>query len=103
MAELSEAELDVLVLQAIADADDDGEQMMALYAAMQENLSLPFVTTVLGVEVSVTELDLTASGIVAFCVRGEHRQPIPVLDLPMPVPPPAGAEWIAAFRHWVGE
>jgi len=22
------------------------------------------------------------------------------LDLPLPSPPPAGAEWIAAYRHW---
>jgi len=102
MTELSEAELDGLVGRAVVDAADDDEQMTALYTSIQDNLSLPFATTVLGVEVSVTALDLTASGVVAICVRGEHRQAIPVLDLPMPVPPPAGAEWIAAFRHWVG-
>ena len=23
-----------------------------------------------------------------------------VLDLPLPEPPPKGAEWIAAYQHW---
>jgi hypothetical protein len=38
--------------------------------------------------------------IVAVCVRGKSRQGVPILDLPMPDPPPAGAEWIDAFRRW---
>jgi hypothetical protein len=28
------------------------------------------------------------------------RQAIPILDLPLPTPPPDGAEWIEAYRHW---
>jgi hypothetical protein len=23
-----------------------------------------------------------------------------ILDLPLPQPPPGGAEWIGAYRHW---
>jgi len=30
----------------------------------------------------------------------KYRQEIPVLDLPLPDPPPAGWEWIAAYRQW---
>jgi hypothetical protein len=26
---------------------------------------------------------------------------IPILDLPLPTPPPGGAEWIEAYRHWL--
>ena len=44
----------------------------------------------------------TGSGIVAICVHGKHRQAIPILDLPLPDPPPQGAEWIAAYRRWAG-
>jgi len=25
---------------------------------------------------------------------------IPILDLPLPTPAPAGVEWIVAYRHW---
>ena len=41
-----------------------------------------------------------SSGLVANCVRGRHKQAIHLLDLPMPEPPPKGAERIAAYRHW---
>ncbi len=27
---------------------------------------------------------------------------ISVLDLPLPEPPPKGAQWIAAYRRWAG-
>jgi len=33
-------------------------------------------------------------------VSGRSRQCIPILDLPVPTPPPGGAEWIEAYRHW---
>ena len=100
MAELSEAELDELVEQAIVDAYGADEQQTGFYTLIEDNLALPFTTTVLGVEANVERVDLTDSGIVAICARGTHRQAIPILDLPLPVPPPPGSEWIAAYRHW---
>jgi hypothetical protein len=39
---------------------------------------------------------------VADCVRDGHHQAISVFDLPLPEPPPKGAQWIAAYRHWAG-
>ena len=58
---------------------------------------MPFKTLVLGVE----RIDLTdADEIVALCARGRTRQAIPILDLPLPEPPPRGAEWIEAYRLW---
>jgi len=41
--------------------------------------------------------------IVAICRRGRERQSIPILDLPLPAPLPAGAEWIEAYRRWRGQ
>lgn len=102
MAKLSEAELDELVERAIVDAYGDDEQMVGLYTMINDNLALPFTTTVLGVEVSVESVDVTDSGIIAICARGSDRQAIPILDLRLPVPPPLGAEWIAAYRRWAG-
>ncbi len=49
----------------------------------------------------VERVDLSeADEIVAVCRRGKSRQRIPILDLPLPVPRPAGAEWIEAYRYW---
>jgi hypothetical protein len=67
---------------------------------IEEYLALPFRVKVLGV-VDVEKVDMTLNGqIVAICRRGKTRQKIPILDLPLPTPAPAGVEWIVAYRHW---
>lgn len=101
MAKRSNAELEALVEQAVVDAYGEDEQLSAFHVMIEDNLAVPFQTTVLGVEVTVTKVDFRpGSGIVAICTRGKHRQAIGILDLPLPDPPPDGAEWIEAFRHW---
>ncbi|MCA1672630.1 MAG: hypothetical protein LC799_10650 [Actinobacteria bacterium] len=34
-------------------------------------------------------------------VDDQVRQVISILDLPLPTPPPEGAEWIDAYRYWL--
>lgn len=98
---LSRARLDALVEEATVDAYDESEQLMGFYTMIGDNIELPFQAEVLGVPVTVERIDLTERDeIVAICRRGRHRQSIPVLDLPLPAPPPAGTEWIEAYRHW---
>jgi hypothetical protein len=102
MAELSQADLDELVEEAIADAYGEDEQLAGFYTMIEENLVLPFTTIVLGVEVTVEGIDLTDRGIAAVCARGVHRQSIAILDLPLRAPSPRGSEWIRAYGHWAG-
>ncbi len=98
---LSRARLQELVEEATTDAYGESEQAVGFYTMMEDNLALPFSTDVLGVEVTVERIDLTdADEIVAVCKRGAKRQTISILDLPLPSPPSAGAEWIEAYRHW---
>jgi Calcium binding len=52
VAELTEAELDDLVEQAVVDAYGDDEQLTGLYIMIHDNLTLPFTTTVLGIEIA---------------------------------------------------
>ncbi len=83
------------------DAYGDSEQRVAFFTVLEDSLALPFTTQVLGCEVIVERLDLTADEqIVAVCRRGRLRQRIPILDLPLPTPPPQGVDWIAAYRRW---
>jgi Calcium binding len=97
------ARLDKLVAEAIVDCYDESEQVTGLYTMIENNLALPFETTVLGVPVTVQRVELTQrEEIVAVCRRAGVRQTVPILDLPLPSPPPAGAEWIDAYRHWAG-
>jgi hypothetical protein len=68
---------------------------------LEDNLEVPFATEILGFEVTVERVHMTDDEqIVAVCVRGKSRQRVPILDLPLSNPSPAGAEWIDAFRRW---
>ena len=102
MAPLSVAPLEELIEQATLDCYNDSEQVCGLFTLLEESLAVPFETAVLGQAVAVTAVDLGIDDrVVAFCVRGGVRQRLSLLDLPLPNPPPRGAEWIEAYRLWV--
>jgi hypothetical protein len=93
--------LDQMIEEAIVDAYGDSEQTVGFYTMLEDNLALPFQTEILGVEVTVARIDMTGDEhIVAVCTRGKSRQRVSILDLPLPDPPPKGAEWINAYRRW---
>lgn len=52
MLGLGEEELDALVEEATVDAYDDEEQLGGFAVMIEENLEMPFETTVLGVMVT---------------------------------------------------
>ena len=90
-----------MIDEAIIDAYTESEQAGGFHAIIEQELALPFETMVLGVPVIVKRVDVTgANDVVAVCHRGRERQAIPILELPLPNPPPAGWEWIEAYRRW---
>jgi hypothetical protein len=96
------AQLDELIEEAIVDCHDEEEQANGFFAIMDDHLALPFMTPVLGVEASVAAIEMDEFGrIKAVCERNGEQQRIDLLDLPLPSPPPSGAEWIAAYRRWL--
>jgi hypothetical protein len=98
---LTKAKLEALIEESVVDAYGDNEQKVGLLTMMQEHLALPFSVSILGIEATVEKVDMTRDGrIVAVCQRNGIRQRIEFLDLPLPKPAPAGAEWIAAYCHW---
>ncbi len=98
---LGKAELDALVAEATVDCYDQDEQVTGLYTMIEDNLALPFEIRILDVDVTVEDIKLSEDGrIVAVCACGGAEQAISLLDLLLPEPPPAGAEWVAAYRHW---
>jgi hypothetical protein len=93
--------LDKLIEEATVDCYNESEEVTGLFTMLEENLVVPFLTTMLGVEVTVERVDLNkADEIVAVCRRGRERQRVPVIDLPLPDPKPKGEEWIDAYRRW---
>lgn len=98
---IAPSRLDAMIEEAIVDAYTASEQAVGFHATMEVHLQLPFETVLLGVTVTVKSVDVTPSGdIVVVCHRGRQRRAVPILDLPLPDPPPAGWEWIEAYRRW---
>lgn len=101
MGSVNRDRLSALIEEATVDAYDESEQTMGFFTMIEENLAVPFTTQVLGVEVTVEQVDLTDDDQIAVvCRRGQHRQRLPILDLPWPDPAPNGGEWIEAYRAW---
>ena len=97
----STTRLDRLIAAATVDAYGESEQRTGFLTMLEDSLKLPFETMVLGVGVVVERIDLTAAEeIVVICRRGRNRQALPILELPLPIPLPPGAEWIEAYRRW---
>jgi hypothetical protein len=95
-------QLDKLIEEATVDCYSEEEQASGFFAMIEDNLTLPFATRVLGIAVSVVAVEMDDNGgPKAVCEHGGERQRIGLTDLPLPSPPPSGAEWIAAYRRWV--
>jgi hypothetical protein len=98
---LSKSRLEALVEEATIDAYNEAEQAAGLFTMIEDNLRLPFETELFGFKVTVERVDMTEDdAIVAICKRDSKRQRVSILDLPLPSPPPEGAEWITAYRFW---
>jgi hypothetical protein len=97
---LSKARLEALIEEAVVDAYGDEEQTGGFFMMIEEHLALSFSVSILGVEAVVEKVDMTRDGRIAVCKRDGVKQRIEILDLPLPKPIPAGAEWIAAYSHW---
>ena len=97
---LSKARLEALIEEAVVDAYGDEEQTGGFFTMIEEHLALSFSVSILGVEAVVEKVDMTRDGRIAVCKRDGVKQRIEILDLPLPKPIPAGAEWIAAYSHW---
>ncbi len=100
---ISKRRLEEMIEAATVDCYNESEQVTGWLTMIEDNLAVPFVTTVLGLAVTVERVDLSGGDqLVAVCTCGRHRQALPILDLPLPTPPPDGAEWIEGYRRWRG-
>jgi hypothetical protein len=94
--------LDKMIKEATVDCYDEMEQASGFFTVIEDHLAVPFATEVLGVEVSVVGIEMDDNGnLKAVCERNGKRQLIGLIDLELPKSPPLGAEWIAAYRHWL--
>jgi hypothetical protein len=95
-------QLEQMIQDAVMDAYTESEQKVGFLTLIDEHLAMPFETQLLGVIATVRKIDMNqAEEIVAVCNRGREQLRVPVLDLPLPEPPPDGWEWIEAYRRWL--
>jgi len=99
----SNAELDLIIEDALTDAYDEYEQISGFFCVLEDKVPLPFETTLLGITVTVTDLDYTDDAVLAVVRRGKQKQKIPLETLPLPSPLPAGGNYLLAYRRWRGE
>ena len=98
---LSKKRLNAMIEEATVDCYNESEELVGWLTMIENNLKTPFETRFLGITVTVERIDMNRQGaIVAICHREKHRQSVPILDLPLPSPLPAGAEWIEAYHQW---
>ncbi len=103
LCRLSKKKFEAMAEEATVDCYNESEQAGGWFTMIEEHLKLPLEIKILGAPASVVRIDMDQTEhIVAVCRRGKYRQSIPILDLPLPSPPPAGAEWIEAYRRWKG-
>jgi hypothetical protein len=98
--------LEDLIHRATVDASSEEEQQMGFHTAIEENMKFPFKVTLSGSESVVVGIDVGEDDeLVAVCLQGQNRErrTVPLLELPLPKPPPRGAEWIEAYRLWLSE
>src|SRR5215472_18254910 len=62
---LGMAELDAMVAEATIDCHDEEEQLTGLATMVENNLEVPFTTTILGLAVTVTGATHASHGLVA--------------------------------------
>jgi HigB_toxin, RelE-like toxic component of a toxin-antitoxin system len=71
------AQLDKLIEEATVDCHDEDEQTSGFFNLIEDALAVPFVTRILGVEVSVVAVEMGEGGsLKAVCEHGGERQPI---------------------------
>jgi hypothetical protein len=100
---LSDERFRELVEDATVDANGEEEEAGGWLTMIGDNVGFPFEAELLGVNVTVVGVDMTAAcELVALCRRGKSRLKVSLLELPLPSPPPEGAEWIEAFQRWRG-
>lgn len=83
---LSRSFLKGLIADATLDCYGESEEATGFLTALDENLSVPFKATILGIEVIVEKLDMDSrDNIVAVCRTNHGKQAVRLVDLSLPI------------------
>lgn len=99
-------DIDALIDEINVDAYGEDEQLWSFRQAFEDTARFPFRATVVGVDVTVTEIDFLGDarrGLVAMCHRAGESHTVSLLDITPTGPLPlATRQLIDAYRRWAG-
>lgn len=100
------ARWEALIAEATVDCYGEYEEFAGMLATLADRLDFSFPARVLGETVEVIGLDEKASserrGVVAKVRKGERQYTVALADLEAVEKDSETAEWLAAYRYWLG-
>ena len=101
------ARLAALIEEAMVDCYGEDEQFWGLFYTLDEQLCFPLQAMVLGEAVTVVGLDGERSGlrrgIIARVRKGGWEYTAALAELDFVESDPVSAEWLGAYRCWLGD
>ena len=101
------ARWEAMIDEATADCHDEDEACAGMLATLEDRLAFPFRAEVLGETVEVIGLDEERSsqrrGVVAKVRKRGRQYTIALADLEASEQDTETAEWLAAYRYWLGK
>jgi hypothetical protein len=98
---------EAMIDEATVDCYDEYEEFAGMLATLEDRLGFPFQAKVLGETVEVIGLDEEQSserrGVVARVRRGGGQYAVALADLEPVEKDTETAEWLAAYRYWLGK
>jgi hypothetical protein len=104
---MDEAKLEALLAEATAHCYDEEDEFWGVFSALVRGISLPLQASVSGEAVTFVGLDGRTSnpeaGVIALVRKGNQEEAVSLSELEMLDADPVSAEWLAAYRHWLGK
>jgi len=101
------AKLEALLEEATVDCYDEEEQFWGVFYTLEERLAFPLQARALGEAVTVVRLDDRCSGlrrgVMARVRKADQEYTAALSELDIVEPDPVSAEWLEAYRYWLGE
>lgn len=100
--------LEELIEEATTHCYDEEEMFWGMFCTLRMQLAFPAQATVRGEAVALVGLDEPGSspqkGVLACVRKGSGQEvSVPLVEVELVDPPPASAEWMAAYRYWLSK
>ena len=104
---MDKARLEALLEEATVDCYGEDEQFWGVFCTLEDRLSFPLQARILDQTVTLVGLDGDRSGlrrgVMARVRKRDQEYTVALSELEILNPDPASAEWLAAYRYWLGE